>query len=826
MWWRKRREDDLERELRSHLDLEAAEQGDAHAARRAFGNVTRVHEEVREMWGWTWLDRLAQDLRYAQRTLRKSPGFTLAAVLCLALGIGANTAIFSLINAAVLRALPVPGPERLVVLLSSNGTAFSYPQFVYMREHARSLSFLAHDEIALNLSTGAITDTPSGELVSDNYFSILEVQPQLGRMLASGDETSVVISHRFWQSRFGGDPSILGRVLSLNGVTFTVAGVTPPQFFGVEVGRSPDVFVLLRMRDRLSPGQPKLPLKNNFWLLMMGRLQPGVSAEQAGAEAEVLYQQANSAEILGAGTNPRLIQFLRTLHVSLAPGDKGVSRLRGQFERPLVLLMTVVALVLLIACANVACLLLARAGARQKELAVRLALGAGRARLLRQMVTESLVLSGVGGVFGLLIASWGAAALVGFLDRSVLDVAPDARVLGFTLAISILTALLFGVAPAAQASRQDVNAALKNESLLAVRGPRIGARNILVAGQVAISLLLVVGAGLFLRTLANLKNLDAGFRGDNVLLISFNPGLSRYSAERTRSFYDQLLERVQNLPGVVSASVADQPLLGGAAYLGVAVEGHPTEPGQQAPAALKTVTSRFFETMQIPLRLGRDFLPTDRAGAPLVAIVNESFAHEFFRDENPLGKHIGIGPTPDREIVGVIADTKYRDLRATIPNTVYLPIDQEDQPPFARTLHIRTPLGPEAVSAGIREEVRALDKDLPLARIMTFSTVVDAQLVRERLIAALSGFFGGIALLLASIGLYGVVAYSVQRRRREIGIRMALGAERGSVVRNRFLRHSLALLGVGLAIGPAAPVCGFPAWLRAYCCLVWLRATR
>jgi putative ABC transport system permease protein len=321
-----------------------------------------------------------------------------------------------------------------------------------------------------------------------------------------------------------------------------------------------------------------------------------------------------------------------------------------------------------------------------------------------------------------------------------------------------------------------------------------------VAAQVAISLLLVLGAGLFLRTLANLKGLDPGFRGGNVLLVSLHPGLSRYSPERTRHFFDQLLERVEALPGVVSASVADNALLAGAAYLGVTVEGRPARPGEEPSAALKTVTPRFFETMGIPLRLGRDFLPEDRAGLPLVAIVNEAFARQRFAGENPIGKHIGVGEKPDREIVGVIADTKYRELRAPAPGTLYLPINQEERPSFARTLHVRTTLDAQSMYLAIRAEVRALDKELPIAPLMTFSKVVDAQLVRERLLAALSGFFGGLALLLASVGLYGVIAYSVQRRSREIGIRIALGAKRGTVIW-MVMRHCMVLIGAGLAAG-------------------------
>jgi predicted permease len=637
-------------------------------------------------------------------------------------------------------------------------------------------------------------------VVSDNYFAILGVQPALGRMLAPGDEMAAVISHRFWQSRFGADPAVIGRTVILNGLAFTVIGVTPPQFFGVEVGKSTDVFLPLTMRDRLSPGEPSLPRYNSFWLDVMGRLQPQVAIEQARSEAELYYQQSSSDQVLGPGMNPRLVQFLRSRHVSVATADKGLSRLRAQFRRPLQILMVVVALVLLIACANVASLLLARGTARRKEMAVRLALGSGRARLLRQLMTESMVLTGAGGLLGLLFASWGVTALMGLLDQTVLDVSPDARVLWFALAVSIVTGLLFGAAPAARSARQDLTSGLKDQAAVSEQGRRLDPRNLLVAGQVGLSLLLILGAGLFLRTLVNLKNLDNGFRGDNVLLVSLNPGLSRYTPQRTHSFYDQLLERVQELPGVISASVADQPLLAGAYYLGVSVEGRPVQPGQESPAALKVVTPRFFETMQIPLRLGRDFRPEDRAGAPLVAIINESFARQFFPGENPLGKQVGIGPTPDREIVGVIADTKYRDLRATIPNTLYLPADQDEHPSFARTLHVRTPLSAEEMSAALREQVRALDKDLPIARIVAFSAIVDAQLVRERLIAVLSGFFGVIALLLASIGLYGVVAYTVQRRTREIGIRMALGARRGAVIR-MVMRHSLALIGAGLAIG-------------------------
>jgi predicted permease len=815
MFWRKRKPSDFRAEIEAHLALEAeqlkeqglSEEAARVAARRAFGNVTRAEERFYESGRWLWWDHLAQDLRFGLRMLRKNPGFTAVAVLTLALGIGANTAIFSLLEAALLKALPVKEPQRVVFLQCSNEqgeaiNAFSYPEFVYLRSHAHTLSALAYGNIDLNLSAGALTDAPSGMLVSDNYFSVLGVQPVLGRGFAAGDEAVVVISHELWKSRFGGNPEIVGRAVVLNGLPFTIIGVTPQGFFGVDVAISPDIFVPLLMRDRLLPGEAILASRNNFWLTIMARLQPGLSKDQARAEAEVLYQQANTEETRDLPADHPLVQMFRGMHVWLMAGDRGGGGLRDQFGKPLLILMTIVGLVLLIACANMASLLLARAAARQREIALRLALGAGRARLLRQLLTESMVLSIAGGLLGLLFAFWAVRVLVGFLNQSVLDVSPDARVLGFTLALSVLTGLIFGSAPAMQSTRPDVTSALKGELLAATPGRWWELRRLLVAGQVAISLSLLIGAGLFIRTLANLKNLDMGFQSRNVLLVSLNPGLSGYGPERLRSFYDQLLERVQALPTVRSASIADSPLLGNRWFDGLVVEGHTAPPNEGPVVAVKAVSPKFFETMGIAIRLGQDFSPQDRTGSPKVAIINETLARQSFDGQSPIGKHVGVGsPTPDLEVVGVIADTKYGGLRDPIPPTVYLPMSQAQLPRSApRTLHVRVSDHAANIAAAIRNQIRALDKNLPVTRVQMFSDLVDRDLAQERLIATLSGFFGALALLLVSVGLYGVIAYGVQRRTHEIGIRMSLGAEPDMVMR-MVLRDCLGIVVAGATVG-------------------------
>jgi predicted permease len=814
--WRERREEELDRELRSHLELETEEREDAgisreeaqHAAQRAFGNTTLVKEGTRAMWGWTLLEQLGQDLRYAVRTLLRSPAFTVVAVLCIALGIGANTAIFTLVDAALLRMLPVADPERLVVVQSlsprGGGMGFSYPQFVYLREHASAVEALAFARIDLNLSTGDLTDAPAGLLVSDNYFSTLGVNPAIGRGFDSGEDAVAVISYRFWQTRFHGDPTIVGRTVVLNGLPATIIGIAPQRFFGVEVGKSPDIFVPLTWCDRLVPNARRLEEPTSFWLGVLARLRPEISASQAAAEIDVMYHQGISQWVQG---NPgKLTRFLQDRRIALIPGARGTGGIGNQFGTPLLILMAVVSFVLLIACANVANLLLARASARRRELAVRLALGAGRVRLLRQFLTESWVLSAFGGGLGLLFGVLSARALTGFLTGGVLDITLDLHVLGFTLLTSVLTSILFGTAPGFRATRADLTAAIKGETSSEFPNSRVHLGQLLVSGQVAMALLLLIGAGLFIRTLGNLKAMDMGFRGDHVLLATLNPGLSRYTGEHADAFYADLLQRVSTLPGVRSASLADEPLLGGSYLDGLSVEGT----SELGATSLRIVAPRFFETMGITIRLGRDFSLGDRTGSPKVAIINETIARKYFAGENPIGKHVGTGRVPDMEIIGVIADTKYQKLRETIPNTAYVPMYQPQRwLGTGRTLHVRTFAGPAGMAAAVREQVHILDKNLPV-QMRLLPELVDENLTQERLIATLSGVFGGLALLLTAMGLYGVIAYRVQRRTHEIGIRMSLGARRTEVLW-MVLRDCLLLAAVGIAAGVPASL-----WLSRF----------
>lgn len=818
--WKQRKDEELNNEIQNHLDQairdrlergETAEQARLNA-RREFGNVGLVKEVTREMWGWAALERLWQDLHYGVRMLRKNPGFTLIAVLTLALGIGANTAIFSLVDAVLLKLLPVKDPTQLVVLAKTtpagaNGPTFSYP--LYKDLHERNQVFagiLAYAGVTFNLSGNGQTERVAGELVSGNFFSVLGVQPLLGRVFSDADNQApgahpvVILSHNFWQRRFARNPEVVGETVRLNGYSFTVVGVTPPGFFGVEVGAAPEVWVPMMMQPQVSEQKGRLQQRNNFWVKLLARLKPGVSQQQAQAATEALCQQINSE---APGQSPGLRSFLLQQHIQLRSASQGLSSLRSQFKRPLLILMGVVGLVLLIACANLANLLLARATARQKEIAVRLALGASRVRVVSQLLIESLLLSLLGGLVGLLFAFWATNFLLSFLSqaRFALELQPDLRVLGFNLSVAVLTGILFGLAPALQATRPNLIETLKNEiPTLSGGGSRFEMRKLLVVSQVALSLLLLIGAGLFVRTLQNLKGIDLGFQADKVLLLSLNPGLNGYNPEQVKNFYAQLLERVNAVPGVQSASFADMPLFGGAWVDGLEVEGFKGAAGQDMTVSAKNVAPKFFETMGIQLRSGRDFSVQDGTNAPKVAIINETLAREFFGNEKPLGQRIGIGEKPQREIIGVIKDTKYSDLKGQVPRTVYIPLAQTAILGAERTLHVRTAGEPTNLIAAIRREVETLDQNLPVYNVRTFTELVAQTIYQERLIAMLSGFFGLLALLLSSLGLYGVMAYSVTRRTREIGIRLALGATQGTLLR-LVVGQGLKLVLAGIALG-------------------------
>jgi putative ABC transport system permease protein len=742
---------------------------------------------------------MLNDLRFAARSLVKSPMFTAVSLLCLALGIGANTAVFSLLDAVLFRPLPVPEPDRLAVVegltaAGRGGSSFSYPAFNHLREHGReSADVFAYARADLHITADAVTDAPDGLSVSDNYFAALRVQPALGRTFSSPDEAVVVLSHRYWRTRFQSNASIVGQRITVNGLPFNIAGVLPRGFFGTEVGRSPDVFVPLALRDRLAPGAVTLMQPNRFWLRVMARLKSGVTSQQAAAQFQTLHQQY--ADALGGNVSAGARRFLQQRRIAIVPGARGPLGLGEQFGKPLRILMATALAVLLIACVNVAGLLLTRGVARRREMSIRLALGAGRGRLIRQLLLESVVLTIAGSAAGLVVGVWSANALTTLLADRVLEVSLDARMLVFAVIAAVLTVVVFGVGPALRSTRADLTPAFRAQPVSLRRGRPLG--RLLLPVQIAATLVLLVGAGLFLRTLVNLRTMDPGFRGEQVVVATLNPALSRYSPERIPTFFDELLAGTRALSSVESAALADAPLLAGAYIDGLSFE----RSTESAEVSIKTVSPRFFETMGIRLLAGRDFSVADDAQSPRVAIVNETVATGYFAGQNPLGQRIGVGSVPDTQIIGVIADTKYRDLRAPVPNTVYVPMTQPRFLGSERTLHVRTANPGETIPA-VRNQIRGLDNTMP-AKTRRFADVVDATLERERLIAMLSAVFAGLALVLTAAGLYGAIAHGVEQRTREIGIRISIGAPPVGVVW-MILRDCLIVAAAGIAIG--API--------------------
>ncbi len=811
---RKTVEHELDQELRFHLEHQhrryvsrglSGEEAQREA-RLAFGGLEQVKEECRQMRGVSFIETSVQDIRHAVRSWRQRPLFASVAVLTLALGIGANTAIFSLMNAVLLRTLPVEKPQELERIEGH----FSYPMFRDLRQRNQVFSgLLARRTTPVTLISTSRTERGVAELVSGNYFSILGVQPVLGRAFTDADDIVpmghpvAVVSFHYWRQRLSADPAILGKTIRIDNYPFQVIGVAPPAFFGVEVGSAPDVWVPLMMQPQIfGRGRTFFNDSGRGWLDLLGRRAPGLSEAQAQVGLSVTFRQ-----IAQEGNHKLFRKSPAEAAIYLMPGGKGFSRLREQFENPLYLLMAVVALVLLIACANIANLLLARSSARGKEIALRLALGAGRIRLIRQLLTESTLLGLLGGSLGFLFSIWSVRLLLGFLpgDRLplVLDAGADLRLLGFALLISIATGILFGLAPAIQATRPDVSESLKDTGAAAGAAlGRFGLRQALVISQVALSLLLLVGAGLFLRSLRNAVAIDVGLNTESVLLASMNPDLNGYTPASVASFYRQLAARLRELPGVRAVALSEVAMLSGDYFsVGLIVPGRPPlPPGPDRGVMLNQIEGDFFQAAGGTILRGRDFGPQDTAASPKAAVINETAARHFFANEDPLARKVRLAGVDGVEIVGIVRDSKYGSVREETPRIAYTSFTQDERPSGERTIYIRTAGDPLPLVAALRREVQALDRDLPLYNVKTFAEQKSESLVRERLIATLSGFFGVLALLLASIGLYGVMAYSVQRRTREIGIRMSLGAMRGRVVW-MVLRGSLLMVWLGIAVG-------------------------
>jgi predicted permease len=783
-----------------------------------------------------------QDVRYGLRMLVKNPGFTAIAVITLALGIGANAAIFTVINSVLLSSLPVKDPQQLVVLSDPDAHGMSrgsedgdrdlitYPEFQDFRERNQVFSgVLAADSNTATLAVAVENSGPVSEgspasiaLVSGTYFPVLGVDAIIGRTFTADvdnvrDANPVaVISYAFWQSRFAGDRSVVGRHLRIRQTSYEIIGVAPSSFFGETVGNSPDLYVPLTMQAEIFPGQDwlsteKNPVEKTMWLQVLARLKPGVSVEQAKASINVTFQQYLQSQ-LGSGVPEGDRKNFLNQHIALAAGGRGASTLHSQFGQPLLILMGVVGLVLLVACANVANLLLARAASRQKEIAVRVAMGARPSRLFRQLLTESVLLAGIGGVIGLLLAQWADAILLNLVSGGPspipLNVQPDAKILGFTLGISLLTGVLFGLAPAFRAARVDLNSVLKGTSRGAVgtaaQGGRMPVGKILVVAQVALSLLLLIVAGLFVHSFQKLANVQVGYDHDHLMLFGLNPIESGYKGPAISQLYKDLLDRIRAVPGVRAVSLSQNGLFSHSESGDqISIEGYAAKSGQEMDAAFDEVGPNYFSTVGIPVLVGREIGPQDGGNGQRVGVINQTMARYYFGDESPIGKRIWDEfPTnrTDFLVVGVVADAKYRSLSEKTPRRFYVPFfNPIGDATFAR-VEIRTSGDPSAIASAVREAVKATSTTLPQIEVHTMNDLVSASLTRDAMITKLAGFFGALAVLLACIGIYGIMAYAVAGRTSELGLRMALGAQRGNILW-LVLRESMLLVLIGVAIG-------------------------
>ena len=769
------------------------------------------------------VEAVLQDVRYAIRALRSAPGFAAVAILSLALGIGANTAIFSLIDAVILRSLPVRHPEELVQVMMGRESyaGFSNPTWEHLRDRQDVFSgIFAYGRWGFNLATGGQARSVDGVYVSGQYFDTLGVHAILGRTLMPADDTrgcagNAVLTYGFWQSEYGGRADILSKTISIDRHPIQIVGVTEPGFGGTEVGGSADVMVPLCAITHIGSGYPRM-LDTNFypvgWLQVVGRLKHGLPRGQATARLKTLAPQIYKATFEQQGLemeNGRQLgpqerdEYLKRTFDTY-PAANGISWLRREYRLALVALMSMVGVVLLIACVNVANLLLARGAARQREIAIRMALGGGRGRLIRQLLTESLLLSGIGAALGILLAEWAARLLVRFLDVS-LALSLDARVLAFTVGVAVLTGLAFGIAPALRATRVDPQSTLKANARGVIEGARFGLGKVLVMAQVALSLLVVVGAGLMLSTFWKLISLDAGFERDQVLLVTVNLRDGNYPRERWSAVYREMLDQLRSIPGVRSASLSSfTPVCHCRWMAEVMLEGYTPKSRDDAMANFNNVSDQYFGTIGTAMAAGRDFNSHDTSVSPNVAIVNKSMAQKYFGAANPLGQHFRIrdGDSISNlvEIVGIVKDAKYRSLRDEPSPLIFIPWSQGGKAGPLTTFELRAAGGaPTTLVSGVKSAVARVNRDVSI-EFETLAAKVDSSIEREKLLATLSGFFGALALVLAAIGLYGVMSYNVARRRNEIGIRMALGAAQSRVLR-MVLGEVAVLIGIGLAVG-------------------------
>jgi predicted permease len=826
---------ELDEEMRHHL---------AMSGRKQFGNVTLLKEDSRAMWTWALWEQLGQDLRYAVRAMKNNRVFTALAVASLALGIGANTAIYSFMDAILLRSLPVSDPESLMVVnwhsptfkwdshvmhamsgstfddpkLGVTSGIFPYPAFELMHKEDAIFSsvFAYHPAHQLNVIYKGQAVVTNGEYVSGDYFRGVGIAPAAGRLIIPDDDRMgappvVVISFGFSQTRFGGPANAAGQSILIDNFPFVVAGVTPPGFFGVDPGAAPDVYLPMHsnMAEAATPHAGSKPAefldRNFYWTEMMGRLRPGVSMVQAQAVLAPQFQKWVESTASTDAERASLPQLI------LQPGAAGLASLRREYSQPLYVLMALVGLILAIACANVANLLLARAAARRREIALRLSVGAGRFRVVRQLLTESVLLASLGGACGVLFAIWGIRFLTVLLANGnqnfTLHATVNWRGLAVATALSLLTGILFGLAPALQGTRVDVISAMKEtragEPLRRRFAMSIGLSHVLIVGQIAVCLLMLVAAGLFVRTLTNLESIDVGFNRQSLLLFMLDARKAGHKDPEIAAFYGELRKRFAESPGVSDVSMSNESLIEAGYGLSLLINGKPAH----ASDRMLVVGPGFLKTMQIPMVAGREFDERDTAGSPRVAVVTEYFARLNFGSENPIGQHVAMKPRPnqppepmDMEVVGVAKDSKYGGLKDKPRPVLYVPYNQGFPRPQEMFYELRTAGDPLHYVNTVREIVQRADSLVPVTYVKSQVQEIDQSINQEIVFAELCTGFAMLALVIACVGLYGTVAYNVERRTGEIGIRMALGAERQRVVR-MILKQVLVMAAIGLAIG-------------------------